>query len=484
MSATRRISASAVRIGRFGCEAKLRTNIFPERRRSAAAGAWAVLLWSVMANAQMSGPTPQPEGVPLAQERTAQAERWAAHAQATAVWLLQPRFRSPYEGPHSLNPANNGRETVDVTLFAGLRPWSGAEFWVNPEIDQGFGLSDTFGVAGYPSGEAYKLGRVRPYALVQRAFLRQTIDLGGRLEELGPDLNQLAGTQSADRLIFTLGKFSVVDVFDTNLYAHDPRKDFLNWSIIDQGAFDYAANSWGYTYGGAAEWYQDWWAARVGVFDLSRVPNTENLSHGIGQGQFVAEFEERHRLWDRPGKLKLLYWLTWGKLGAYLDAIALGEATGATPSTADARRYHRKDGVGLNFEQQLTEYLNAFARLSASRGNVEEVDFTDINQSLSAGLSLAGSGWGRTDDTVGLAGAVNRISHQGKLYLAAGGLGGIIGDGRLPNAGPEQIIETYYSCALAAFARFTADYQFIKNPAYNRDRGPASVFGLRLHVQY
>jgi high affinity Mn2+ porin len=371
-----------------------------------------------------------------------------------------------------------------VTLYAGLRPWSGAEFWINPEVDQGFGLSNTFGVAGYPSGEAYKIGKVHPYALVQRTFLRQTIDLGGELEQLEPDLNQLAGTRAANQLVFTVGKFSVVDVFDTNRYAHDPRNDFLNWSIIDQGAFDYAANSWGYTYGGAAEWYQHWWAARLGVFELSRVPNTENLSHGIGQGQFVAELDERHRLRDRPGKLKFLYWLTWGKLGAYLDAIALGAANGETPSTADVRRYHTKDGVGLNFEQQLTEDLGAFARLSASQGKIEEVDFTDINQSLSAGVSLAGSGWGRPDDTVGAAGAVNRISHEGKLYFAAGGLGGIIGDGRLPNAGPEQIIEAYYSCALARFARFTADYQFINNPAYNRDRGPVSIFGLRLHVQY
>ena len=259
---------------------------------------------------------------------------------------------------------------------------------------------------------------------------------------------------------------------------------FFNWSIIDQGAFDYAANSWGYTYGGAAEWYQDWWGARAGVFDLSLKPNSDKLSAGFAQGQFVAELEERHSLWDQPGKLKLLYWLTRGNLGTYIDAIALGAATGQTPSTGAVRSFRTKDGFGLNLEQQLATDFGVFARASMSQGTVEEVDFTDINQSISAGLSLAGSRWGRPDDTVGLAGAVNRISHQGKLYLAAGGLGGIIGDGQLPNAGPEQILEAYYSVALFSFARFTADYQFFKNPAYNRDRGPVSVFGLRLHVQY
>ncbi len=445
-----------------------------------------VLCWPMMCGAQMVGPTPQPQGIPVTPEKAEQVdqETWAIHGQATNVWLLQPAFRSPYQGPQSLSPATNGRETVDVTLYAGVRPWPGAEIWINPEVDQGFGLSNTFGVAGYVSGEAYKVGKAEPYVLVQRGFLRQTINLGGETEKLDPDLNQLGGTQTANRLVFTIGKFSIVDIFDTNKYAHDPRNDFFNWSIIDQGAFDYAANSWGYTYGGSAEWYQDWWTARAGVFDLSQAPNTAALSHGFGQGQFVAELEERHSLWNQPGKLKFLYWLTRGNLGTYFDAITLGAATSQTPSTGDVRSFRTKDGFGLNLEQQLATDFGVFARASVSQGTVEEVDFTDINKSISGGLSLGGSRWGRPDDTVGLAGAINRISHQGKLYFAAGGLGGIIGDGRLPNAGPEQILEAYYSVALFSFAHFTADYQFIKNPAYNRDRGPVSVFGLRLHVQY
>ena len=445
-----------------------------------------VLCWSMTCGAQIVGPTPQRQGIPVTPEQAehVETEAWAIHEQGTNVWLLQPPFRSPYEGPHSLRSGANGRETVDVTLYAGFRPWSGADIWLNPEVDQGFGLSDTFGVAGYVSGEAYKIGKAEPYVLVQRGFLRQTINLGGDTEKLDPGLNQLGGMQTTDRVVFTIGKYSAVDIFDTNKYAHDPRNDFFNWSIIDQGAFDYAANSWGYTYGGSAEWYQDWWTARAGVFDLSQAPNTVALSHGFGQGQFVSELEERHSLWDQPGKLKFLYWLTRGNLGTYFDAIALGAATGQTPSTGDVRSFRTKDGFGLNLEQQLATDFGVFARASVSQGTVEEVDFTDINQSISAGLSLTGSRWGRPDDTVGLAGAANRISHQGKLYFAAGGLGGIIGDGQLPNAGPEQILEAYYSVALFSFAHFTADYQFIKNPAYNRDRGPVSVFGLRLHVQY
>jgi high affinity Mn2+ porin len=440
----------------------------------------------MMCAAQMVAPTPQPEGIPITPEEAEQLqpELWAIHGQSTGVWLLQPAFRSPYQGPQSLRAGANGRETIDATLYGGFRPWPGAEIWINPEVDQGFGLSDTFGVAGYPSGEAYKVGKATPYFLVQRGFLRQTIDLGGVTEKLEPDLNQLGGTQTANRLVFTIGKYSIVDIFDTNIYAHDPRNDFLNWSIIDQGSFDYAANSWGYTYGGAAEWYQDWWTVRAGVFDLSQAPNTVALSRGFAQGQFVAELEERHRLWDQPGKLKFLYWLTRGDLGTYLDAISVGEATGQTPSTGAVRSFRTKDGFGLNLEQRLAADFGVFARASISQGTLEEDAFTDINQSVSGGLSLAGSRWGRPEDTVGLAGAINRISHQGKLYLAAGGLGGIIGDAQLPNAGPEQILEAYYRVGLSSFAHVTGDYQFINHPAYNRDRGPVSIFGLRLHLQF
>jgi high affinity Mn2+ porin len=461
--------------------------VLATKRLLAVSIAGGLLLWPALSAAQQAAPTPQPSGMPVSSEQAEaiQQESWAVHAQTTNTWLLQPAFTSPYQGPQSLKADTNARETVDVTVYAGFRPWQGAEFWVNPEVDQGFGLSDTFGAAGYVSGEAYKVGAVDPYFVIQRAFLRQTIDLGGATEKLDADINQLAGSQTANRLVLTIGKFSVVDVFDTNKYAHDPRNDFLNWSIIDQGAFDYAANTWGYTYGAATEWYRDWWTIRAGVFDLSTIPNGLNLTPGLlPQRQWMVELEERHSLWDQPGKVKALYWIDQGNLGTYPDAIALGQATGTTPSTGAVRSFRTKSGAGLNVEQQLAPDLGLFARASVSQGNVEEDAFTDINQSLSAGISLNGNRWGRADDSIGVAGVVNRISHEGKLYLAAGGLGGIIGDGQLPNAGPEKIAEAYYRIQIVEFAQITADYQFIKNPAYNRDRGPVSVFGIRVHAQF
>ncbi len=179
-------------------------------------------------------------------------------------------FTAPYAGANSLSP-NRGAETVDAALYLGARLWRGAEAWINGEIDQGFGLDDTLGVAGFPSGEAYKIGRSRPYLRLPRLFLRQTLDLGEAGETVDAAANQLGGSRGADRVVITIGKFSVGDIFDTNRYAHDPRGDFLNWAAIDAGTFDYAADAWGYTAGAAVEWYQGAWTLRGGLFDLSDV---------------------------------------------------------------------------------------------------------------------------------------------------------------------------------------------------------------------
>ena len=233
-------------------------------------------------------------------------QSWSLHGQATIVDQYHPAFRSSYRGANSLDPGSRGDETFDATLFAGARLWDGGEIYVNPEIDQGFGLSNTLGLAGFSSGEAYKVGSSEPYFRLQRLFFRQTIDLGGPAESVEPGANQLGDTRTADNVILTAGKISVTDIFDTNAYAHDPKADFLNWSVIDAGAFDYAADAWGYSYGIAAEWTQSWWTLRGGVFDLSRKPNTTALERGFGQFELVAEAEERHEIFGEPGKLKLL----------------------------------------------------------------------------------------------------------------------------------------------------------------------------------
>jgi high affinity Mn2+ porin len=417
------------------------------------------------------------------QETVGQA--FAVHGQTTVVEQLTAPFHAPYSGPNSLSP-RHGAETLDTTLFLGARLWSGAEAWVNPELDQGFGLDDTLGLAGFPSGAAYKVGRPYVYWRLQRLFMRQTVNLGGDQQPLEPDANQLGGSQSANRWVFTVGKLSVPDIFDANQYAHDPRNDFLNWSAVDAGTFDYAADSWGFTVGGTAEWYQGDWALRAGVFDLSNVPNSETLEPGFREFQWLAELERRHELMGKPGKLLVTLFDTRGRMALLDQAVSVAQATGEDINAVlvDVRRYRSRVGASLDLEQQLSSDLGMFARAGKAAGNVETYEFTDIDRALSAGLSLQGKRWGRADDTVGLAGIVNQISAAREQYLNAGGLGILVGDGQLPHPGPEQILETYYRLAATKWFQLTFDYQYVVNPAYNTDRGPVSIFALRVHAQF
>ena len=409
-------------------------------------------------------------------------DNWSIHGQTTFVDQFAPPFHQPYRGANSLD-SNAGRETWDATAYVGRRLWDGAEFWIDPELDQGFGLSNTLGIAGFTSGEAYKVGNTDPYFRIPRAFIRQTIDLGGTTQKLESDLNQFSGSQTANRVVVTVGKFGVPDVFDANIYAHDPRSDFLNWSIVDTGTFDYAADAWGYTYGAAAEWYLGNWAARVGVFDLSIVPNSAELDPTFNQFQIVYELEHRHDLFGLPGKLAALGFLSRGRMGSFEDAIAFAQQGGTTPNTADVRRYTSRSGLSLNIEQQIMPNVGFFARAGFANGNVEPYEFTDIDRTATAGLSLSGKLWGRQDDTIGIAGVVNGISSAHQAYLNDGGMGILVGDGQLPHPGPEQILETYYSLSVGSW-KVTPDYQFVVNPGYNRDRGPVSILSLRLRTQF
>jgi high affinity Mn2+ porin len=414
----------------------------------------------------------------------AHQDLFAVHGQTTFVDQGHAAFASPYQGPNSLSPDVSGRETWDITLYAGVRPWSGAEIWINGEMDQGFGLNDTLGVAGFPSGEAYKIGAAIPYFRLPRFFLRQTIDLGGGASEIDPDLNQFAESVTDDRLVFTLGKFGVTDVFDNNKYAHNPRGDFLNWSIIDAGTFDYAAEAWGYSVGGSAEWYKGRWTLRGGAFLLSNVPNSTYIDTRFDQFQLVAEIEERHVLFGEPGKFLVTGFLSRGRMARYSDAIAFAQANGGPPTVEPMRRYAGRPGLSVNLEQQISADLGGFVRAGWANGAYESYEFTDIDETVSGGLSLAGTKWGRSKDTLALAGVINAASSSLQAYLAAGGLGILVGDGRLPHPGTERILESYYDLAVIKGADVALDYQWITNPGYNRDRGPVSLLAIRLHAQF
>jgi high affinity Mn2+ porin len=411
-----------------------------------------------------------------------ETDRFAFHGQATYLNQYAAPFPAPYSGTNSLTP-NQGRETTDITLYAGMKLWQGAELWVTPEIDQGFGLSGSVGAAGFPSGEAYKVGASYPYTRLQRAFIRQTIDLGGDTQKVDSGLMNFAGTQTSDRLVITVGKIGVVDIFDNNKYAHDPRGDFMNWTLVDTGTFDYAADAWAYTVGGAMEWYTGPWTFRGGIFDMSIAPNTTTLDSRFGQFQWDGEIERRYSIFGQPGKVAVTGFLTRARMGNFEDAILLAAMTGGPADISAVRYYQSRGGISMNLEQQIVENVGFFARAGWADGHKEPYEFTDVDRTVAAGFSLSGKLWGRDDDTWGIAGVVNGISDVHQAFLNAGGLGILVGDGQLPHPGNEGIFETYYSFPWFV-SKVTLDYQLIVNPAYNRDRGPVSVLGVRLHSQF
>lgn len=430
--------------------------------------------------------TPNADGstAPAARAGLPQSTDWNVHAQSTLIGTGYPPIHSPYAGPDSLPGGGQGRETWTATAFMGWRLWQGGEFYFDPEVAQGLGLNGTLGIAGFPNGEAQKAGADFPKFRAQRYYLKQTFGLGGEQEDVADGPNQLASKRDIDRVTLILGRFAVGDFFDGNSYAKDPRADFMNWAIWASAAYDFPADLPGYTRGGIIELNRKDWALRAGVFEVPAAPNSDVLT--FDTAGTVIELEERYAIAGHPGKLRLGAFANRGDTANYRDVLA---AAAADPTVnintlvPGLRQNSWKYGFYANAEQQIAKDVGLFARASWNDGQTEILSFTDIDRSLSGGVSIKGSSWGRADDTIGIAGAVNGLSGAHRDFLAAGGLGLLIGDGQL-NYRPESIFEAYYAYAIDKTFTVTADYQFIANPAYNADRGPASVFSARLHGEF
>jgi high affinity Mn2+ porin len=431
-------------------------------------------------------PWTAPDAAKTAAAKTALPEStdWNVHAQTTFLPTGYPAFRSPYAGPNSLPGSGQARETWTTTAFLGVRLWQGGEFYFDPELAQGFGLNGTLGLAGFSNGEAQKAGAPFPKYRPQRYYIRQTFGLGGEQEDVADAANQLPGKRDIDRVTVVVGRFAVGDFFDGNSYAKDPRADFMNWAMWSSGAYDFPADLPGFTRGAVAELNRKDWAVRVGVFEVPSAPNSDVLTFKTGGA--VLEFEERHKIFDQPGKLRLGIFANRGNTGNYRQALAIAAfdpAIDINTVMQSIRRENPKYGFYANAEQQIAKDIGLFARASWNDGQNETLSFTDIDRSLSGGVSIKGSYWGRSSDTIGLGGAINGLSSGHRDLLVAGGLGLLIGDGRL-NYQPERILETYYALAIDKNFTVTADYQFITNPAYNADRGPVHIFSGRLHGEF
>ena len=410
-----------------------------------------------------------------------ESSRWEIHGQTTYLPQGYPGFRALYTGPNSLTPAPQAKATWSNSLFLNVRLWEGGEVYYNPELLQGFGLNDTVGVAGFPNGEAQKSNFPYPHYNTSRLLLRQTFGFGGEQEELGSAPTQLANKVDVSRLTVQAGKFAVTDIFDGNAYAKDTRKDFMNWSMWAPGAFDYSADKVGLTYGATAEFNQKQWALRAGYFLIDGTSNSNNFDMRVFQrGSYVLELETRYSLFSQPGKLRTIAWLNSAYSGSYRETL---NNPVLNLDIAQTRAGRIKYGYVFNLEQALTDDIGLFGRWSWNDGKTEIMAFTDIDASLATGLSIKGNRWGRPDDVIGVGGAINALSKDHRDFIAAGGLGVLIGDGAL-NYQRERIFETYYAFALNKQITLTADYQFIANPAYNADRGPVSVFSGRFHGEF
>jgi high affinity Mn2+ porin len=413
-----------------------------------------------------------------------ESDIWNVHAQTTFLPQGYPSFHSPYASPFSLPGGGQTQATWTTTAFLGMKIWDGGEIYFNPETAQGFGLNGTLGLAGFSNGEAQKAGAAFPKVRAQRYYFKQTFGLGGEQEDVADAPNQLAGKRDIDRVTLVVGRFAMGDFFDNNAYAHDPRADFMNWAMWAASAWDFPADLPGFTRGAVVELNRKNWAVRAALVEVPSQPNSDILQ--FKSGGTVVEFEERHSIFDQPGKLRIGAFGNQGVMGNYRQALAI-EAADPFQNINDVmvsiRHVNPKYGVYANLEQQLVKDVGLFARASWNDGQNEILSFTDIDRSVSGGLSIKGSFWGRADDTVGIGGAINGLSAAHRDFLAAGGLGLLIGDGRL-NYSQERIFEAYYAYLVTKGVTLTADYQYIANPAYNADRGPVSIFSGRLHAEF
>ena len=414
---------------------------------------------------------------------TVKQQRFNFHFQQTIITQYKPSFSAPYSGQNSLSTISETQSSITSTFYGAARLWKGAEAYFNPELSGGAGLSQTRGVAGFPNGETFRVGSASPSIYIARLYFKQNFEWGNEKDTIESDQNQLAGLKSKRYFSVAVGKFGMADFFDGNNFSHDPRTQFMNWALMDNGAWDYPANTRGYVIGATAELGQPTWTLRFAFTMVTTQANESIWDAKIGKANTeTIEYEKRYALSGQKGTVRVLTFINNGKFGNYKDAIALNPTA---PNVDTTQAYGRhKYGFGISADQYLTKDLGIFAKASYNDGHTETWFFTEIDRSLTFGGVLKGTSWKRADDELGLAFIANGLSADHRAYLAAGGYGFLIGDGKL-NYSPELIAELYYK-ANAYQKKFwiTPDYQFILHPAYNADRGPVNVLGVRAHVEF
>lgn len=405
---------------------------------------------------------------------------WSLHVQSTYIDQWHYAFPSPYEGANSFQGPEESESTFSASFYAGRSLWSGAAIYYNPEFFQGYGLSHTLGLGGYPSGEAIKAGFPNLHYNTSRLYIQQVFGLGGATEKLDDGEDQVAEQVDVNRIIVTVGKFAANDFFDNNAYSHDSRRQFMNWTLLESGAWDEPGDVLGFTGGVVVEWNTPRGELHYGLLMEPTETNSQQLDHDVAKahGQ-ILEYDFRYSTaGGQTGTVRpFVYWNQ-----AYSGVFATAAAE-TNPDITTTRADRSKVGGGVSWDQTLTSSLGVFARLSANDGRTEDIAYADIDRAAAVGLSQSGSAWGRGDDTAGLAVAMDGLSSSHQLYLARGGVGFTLGDGAL-NYGPEEIVELYYRIGLFGHLSLSPDWQYIEHPGYNRDRGGVAVYALRAHVEF
>lgn len=418
--------------------------------------------------------------------------KWTNHFQLTAISQSDLAFKAPYSGKNSLSPtAQNGATSISSTLFLGRKLWKNGAFYFNPEISGGSGLSFSQGVAGALNGETYRVGNVAPSFFIARAYFQETVAVGSKVyEQLDDDENQIKEKVPANRISIIAGKFAISDFYDNNIYSHNPRTQFLNWALMSNGAWDYPADTRGYTFGMITKLITPKWSIAISSVAVPRIANHPEMEYRISNAHSeTVELERKITLTKRPGALRVFLSDTHSKAPSYaqgMKALAANDTyiLDVISGNAEGKSYGgKKTGLGFSGEQELNNELGIFMRTAWNDGKYATWAFTEIDRTFSCGVSIKGNRWKRSGDVIGIGAAINGLSTPHRNFLKAGGYGFIIGDGHL-NYGAETILETYYNAFLSHFFWLTIDYQLVDNPAYNKDRGPVNAFAIRGHIAF
>src|SRR5581483_10351470 len=339
----------------------------------------------------------------------AEDQDWNIHFQATSIGDMHGSFRSPYEGLNSLPPHPERRVSLTATLFFAARLSNNTIIVINPELAGGKGFGGVTGIAGFPNGEIPRVAAATPKPYLARGFIQNTWALGDDVEMAEDDANQLRGALPLRRLRSTAGRFALSDFFDNNSYSHDPRTQFMNWALMYNGAWDYPADSRGYTVGLVEDLAMRNWSLRVATALEPTVANGPDLDwHFTKNRGLVTEWERRYSPLARRGALRILGYLNRDRGGVFREAVQL--AHGGVPDLAPTRRNgSKKYGFGINLEQAINQDIGLFARYGWSDGKTESWAFTQIDRSLSGGTSIGGRRWNRPLDRVGIAGVRNYL---------------------------------------------------------------------------